>query len=75
MINRARAILAEQGIETTNADIQATIWYPEKDIWAKLRGEDESDLKNSYDEEFLKIADARGLGEAARAALGELGND
>lgn len=75
VINRARAILAEQGIETTNADIQATIWYPEKDIWAKLRGEDESDLKNSYDEEFLKIADARGLGEAARAALGELGND
>ncbi len=69
VINRARDILSGQGINTTNADIQATIWYPEKDIWAKLRGEDESNLKNSYDEEFLKLADARGLGETARRAL------
>jgi hypothetical protein len=69
VINRARKILANRGINTTNADIQATIWYPEKDIWAKLRGQIESNLKNSYDEEFLKLAEERGLAETARRAL------
>lgn len=67
--NRIREIVSEQGIKTTNADIQATLWYPEKDIWAKLRGEKESDLKNSYDEEFLKLAERLGKGDEARGAV------
>ena len=33
------------------------LWYPEKDIWSKLRGEEESNLKQSYDEQFIKIAE------------------
>lgn len=70
LVNDIRGRLKEQGIETTNADIQAILWYPEKDIWAKLSdGTTDSDLKQSYDTEFLKIAEARGLGDQARAAL------
>ena len=42
------------------------LWYPEKDLWAKLRGEDESNLKSSYEEEFIKLAEQRGLGDEAR---------
>jgi hypothetical protein len=72
VVNGIRASLKERhGIETSNADIQAILWYPEKDLWAKLRGEKESNLKQSYDEEFLKIAEARGLGAKARAIVGD----
>jgi len=66
--NRARERLADRGIEMTNADIQATLWYPEKDLWAKMAGEDESKLKQSYDKEFIKLAEERGLGNEARSA-------
>ena len=70
LLRVARGILAERGIVLTNADLQATIWYPEKDIWAKLRGDPDAEkLKSSYDTEFLKIADSRGRGDAARAAV------
>lgn len=68
IVNGVREKLEAQGKRVTNADIQAILWYPEKDLWAKLRGEKESNLKQQYDEEFLKIAEARGLGPQARAA-------
>jgi hypothetical protein len=70
VLQKALAILAQRGINLTNADLQATIWYPEKDIWERLStGKKESSLKLSYDSELLKIADARGKGDAARAAI------
>ena len=76
LVNDIRGRLKQQGIETTNADIQAILWYPEKDIWAKLSdGTSDSDLKQSYDTEFLKIAEARGLGDQARAALQQAESD
>ena len=65
--------MQQLGYDTTNADIQAILWFPEKDLWAKLRGETESDLKQSYDEEFLKLAEQRGLGAQAREAAANLG--
>lgn len=61
--------LAERGIHLSNADVQALLWYPEKDIWAKLAGKKESSLNTSYDSAFLKIADERGLGKEARARI------
>jgi hypothetical protein len=69
VVNSIRERLEDKGYTTTNADIQAILWYPEKDLWAKLRGEKESNLKNSYDQEFLKLADKLGLGKEARAAI------
>jgi hypothetical protein len=67
VINRIRKGLADKGYSATNADVQAILWYPEKDLWAKLRGEEESKLKSSYDEQFVKIAESRGIGTQARA--------
>lgn len=69
VVNAIQEKLTGLGYETTNADVQAVLWYPEKDLWAKLRGESESNLKSSYDEQFINIARQRGLGEEAiRAA-------
>jgi hypothetical protein len=50
----------------TAEDVQAVLWYPETDLWAKLSGEDESNPKSSYEEEFIKLAEQRGLGDEAR---------
>lgn len=69
VVNGIRKKLEDRGIRMTNADIQATLWYPEKDIWAKVAGRDASKLKQSYDSVFLKIAEERGLGDRAREAL------
>jgi hypothetical protein len=66
IVNKIRTILDQKGIKVTNADIQALLWYPEKDLWAKLRGEEESNLKQSYDDEFINIAEKRGLGDEAK---------
>ena len=66
VVNRIRNELDRRGVTATNADIQAILWYPEKDLWAKLAGRSESKLKSSYDEEFLRVAESQGLGEQAR---------
>lgn len=66
IVNNSRLQLKALGYDTTNADIQAILWYPEKDLWAKLTGKEESNLKLSYDEEFINIATQRGFGDEAR---------
>ncbi len=72
IVNKVRAILESEGKIVTNADLQAILWYPEKDLWEKLMsGKPESRLKQSYDDEFIKIATARGLGEAAKRAIAD----
>ena len=67
VVNNIRQELERRGYIVTNADVQAILWYPEKDLWAKLAGKKESNLKQSYDDEFIKIAEQRGVGEQARA--------
>jgi hypothetical protein len=82
VINEVRQRLVRHGVKVSNADIQAILWYPEKDLWRRLRGEetmsqkdgstagdDENILNTSYDTEFLNLARSRGLGDAADAAL------
>ena len=66
VVNGIREEMGRRGYSLTNADVQAILWYPEKDLWAKLRGEEESGLKQSYDDEFIKIAEDLGLGSEAR---------
>jgi hypothetical protein len=36
IINRVRQILQARGHDVTNADLQATLWYPEKDFWKHM---------------------------------------
>jgi len=72
VVNNIRKGLVKRGYDVTNADVQAILWYPEKDIWAKMRGEDPSKLKLSYDNQFIEIATDRGLGEQAQAIANEI---
>jgi hypothetical protein len=75
LVNEINRRLTAMGYRTTNADIQAILWYPEKDLWAKLRGEEESNLKSSYHDQFLKLAIARGLEDAARATAARVADE
>lgn len=72
IVNKIRETLESRGYTVTNADVQAILWYPEKDLWAKLAGKKESNLKQSYDDEFINIAEQRGLGEQAREAARDI---
>src|SRR5688572_12448059 len=70
--NEIRKELKRLGYDMTNADIQATLWYLEKDIWAKLARKPESNPKQSYDKEFEAIAKERGFEKEALAALAKV---
>jgi hypothetical protein len=37
-LNKARRVLAQNGTNITNADLQAIWWYPEKNLCAKMGG-------------------------------------
>ena len=51
--------LKAEGYDLTPADLQATLWYPEKDIWAFLKGENADSLNMSYDKAMEMIRDER----------------
>jgi hypothetical protein len=58
-VNRARDLLAEQGHHLTNADLQATWWYPEKDLYSKLGGVDSAPINTDYATTYRDLAAAR----------------
>jgi hypothetical protein len=58
---RARDILAEQGHDLTNADLQAILWYPEKDLYAKLGGRPSEGLNVDYASALRNIAQSKGI--------------
>jgi hypothetical protein len=68
---RAIEILSERGIDVTTADMQALLWYPEKELWGALRDKLEVDdngvpivtasaLNESYDTAFARIFRSQG---------------
>lgn len=67
----ALQILKARGIALTTADLQAILWYPEKELWGSLTTELETDedgapvvppssLNESYDTAFSRILKAQG---------------
>ena len=73
VVNIAQSKLRAQGIEVTNADLQAIIWYPEKRLWTKKMGSREkgsgedgaqSAGETSYMHEFARIAREEGYSDA-----------
>ena len=82
---RALQILSDAGVPITMADMQAVLWYPEKDLWGALTSElatDEdglpivppSDLNESYDTVFARILRSQGY-EIEGAAGDRAGGD
>ena len=58
VVSRAREILAENGINLTSADMQAILWYPEKDLYAKMtQNKKAGRLNESYEDTFKEIVD------------------
>jgi len=49
-----KKLKADHDIDITNADLQALLWYPEKDIWAHLQGK-ESNLNEDYSSAMEKL--------------------
>ena len=79
VIRRAREVLAENGINVSSADLQAIVWYPEKDLYALLRdGGQEERLNQSYEDAYeelfngeagLRTVDGRGRFDDVRRAI------
>jgi hypothetical protein len=55
VVNRTRELLAKEGHTMTNADIQAALWYPEKDIYAKLGGRPSEEINLSYAQAWRNV--------------------
>lgn len=62
-VNRAREILGEQGNNMTNADLQATWWYPEKELYSKLGGRPSEEINTDYATAFRNLKAARSAAE------------
>jgi hypothetical protein len=60
VVDRARNILADQGRPMTNADLQATVWYPEKDLYAKLGSRPSDTVNVDYATALRDLARKRG---------------
>jgi hypothetical protein len=61
VVNRARELLANEGHTLTNADIQALMWYPEKDIYSKLgSAASTEELNVNYSQAWRNVLKSRG---------------
>lgn len=68
--------LRNYGYEITAADLQALLWYPEKEIYGKLTGRPAERLNMSYDEAIVRIAKQEGITDVdIEAALQSVGTD
>jgi hypothetical protein len=63
-VDRARELLAGEGMPITNADLQALWWYPEKDLYSKMGGKDSEGLNTNYATAFRDLARQKGLSDA-----------
>ena len=61
VVDRARDILLQGGKPMTNADLQATLWYPEKDLYGKLGGRPSDAVNVDYATAFRNVAKKRGF--------------
>lgn len=72
---RARDLLEQEGHKLTPADLQAILWYPEKDLYGKLGGRPSEDINIDYAQALMQEARRRGhIGESPLLpALGRSG--
>lgn len=68
--------LKDSGYPMTAADMQAILWYPEKEIYGKLAGRPVERLNMSYDEAIIRLAEKEGACHGRiEQALRSLGAD
>jgi hypothetical protein len=59
--HRCLEMLKDSGYDMTAADLQALLWYPEKEIYGRLSGRPFERLNASYDEAMIRIAQKEGF--------------
>ncbi|MCP4466965.1 MAG: hypothetical protein GY813_09485 [Halieaceae bacterium] len=76
-MREAIEILSNSGVDISPADLQAILWYPEKDLWSSLSSEQQvdengdpiiavSDLNESYDTVLADILEGEGYDVKAK---------
>ena len=55
IMNKTRKKLANSGYDVTNADLQAILWYPEKNLYKKLGVRTKDNLNIDYAQAFERI--------------------
>ena len=60
-VDEALDILRQQGVDLDRAALQALIWYPEKELYAKFGVGSKRSAPTDYETEFAKIANSRGV--------------
>jgi hypothetical protein len=76
VVRRALEILDGAGYRMSAADLQAILWYPEKEIYGRLTGRPFERLNSSYDEIMAKVARREGFEDAEiERALCSVGDD
>jgi hypothetical protein len=56
-------ILEKQGYRMTAADLQASLWFPEKELFSVLTGRSPELMNTSYDEAMIRIAKNEGFND------------
>ncbi len=73
---RALVILKENGLEMNAANLQATLWFPEKLLYGKLTGRSVSRFTASYDDAIIELARKEGItNDTIEATLCTVGTD
>ena len=71
--NRARILLEQEGIRITNADLQAIMWYPEKELYEKLGGRASEGININYAQAWRELAKKKGLSDEQISAIRTVG--
>lgn len=60
VVERSLEILASNGITMSAAELQATLWFPEKDLWGLLASRPMIERTDSYDDALYAVARREG---------------
>ena len=60
IINKAKAKLKAEGIDLSTADLQATMWYPEKTLWKRMGSKGPIGGNADYSDAFQLLAMNKG---------------
>ena len=78
IMDKTRQKMADSGYDVTNADLQAILWYPEKNLYKKLGVRTKDNLNIDYAQAFERILEGRTELDARRkcfTARGERGRN
>ena len=59
IMEKTRQKMADSGYDVTNADLQAILWYPEKNLYKKLGVRTKENLNIDYAQAFERILEGR----------------